>query len=212
MTANATSTPRTLVIATSNLGKLAEIRSMLEGQPVTLLRPVDVLGHSLEVVEDGDTFEANAEKKAREVATATGHLTLADDSGLEVDILGGLPGVRSARFAGEGASDAENNAELLRRLQGVETTPITARFRCAMALFDPSSNTLDIATGRCEGAITREPRGTNGFGYDPLFVVTELGTRTIAELPPVEKNAVSHRGRALNAMLPRLLRKIEGTF
>lgn len=204
MTANATSSPRTLVIATSNLGKLAEIRSMLAEQPVTLLRPVDVLGHALEVVEDGDTFEANAEKKAREVAAATGHLTLADDSGLEVDALGGLPGVRSARFAGEGASDAENNAELLRRLQGVETKPITARFRCAMALFDPSSNTLDMATGRCEGAITREPRGSNGFGYDPLFVVTELGTRTIAELPSAEKNAVSHRGKALAAMLPRL--------
>ncbi len=210
MTASRTPPPPTLVVATSNLGKLAEIRALLAAHRVTLLRPIDLLGHSLEVVEDGETFQSNAEIKARAVALATGQPALADDSGLEVDALGGLPGVRSARFAGEGSSDSENNAELMRRLAAIGPTPITARFRCAMALFDPTNDAIEIVNGSCEGTITLEPRGTNGFGYDPLFVVTELGTRTMAQLSAEEKNAISHRGKALRAMLPRLLRVIEG--
>jgi XTP/dITP diphosphohydrolase len=210
MTATPPSSRRTLVVATSNLGKLAEIRALLVAHPVTLLRPIDLLGHSLDVVEDGETFQANAELKARAVALATSQPALADDSGLEVDALGGLPGVRSARFAGEGASDSENNAELMRRLAAIGTTPIPARFRCSMALFEPGSDVLEIVSGSCEGTITLEPRGTNGFGYDPLFVVTELGTRTMAELSAAEKNSVSHRGKAMRAMLPRLLAMLEG--
>jgi len=196
---------KTLVVATSNLGKLEEIRHLLEWYAIGVVRPIDLLGHSVEVVEDGTTFQANAELKARAVALATGQMALADDSGLEVDALGGLPGVRSARFAGDGATDAENNAELMRKLADCDLATITARFRCAMALFDPSRNALHVVSGVCEGTITRQPRGTQGFGYDPHFVVTAFGTRTMAELSIAEKNSVSHRGQALSAILPRLL-------
>jgi XTP/dITP diphosphohydrolase len=199
-------TTATLVVATSNRGKLEEIRTLLVGTAIELLRPVDVLGHAVDVVEDGETFEANAEIKARAVGRATGQLALADDSGLEVDVLGGLPGVRSARFAGDGANDQDNNAELLRRLAGCREPIITARFRCAMALYDPAVDSVDIVSGACEGAITLSPRGTLGFGYDPLFLVAEIENRTMAELSTVEKNIVSHRGKALRAMLPRILR------
>jgi XTP/dITP diphosphohydrolase len=198
----------TLVVATSNLGKLQEIRLLLEGHPVTLVRPIDILGRPMQVVEDGATFQENAAIKARCVGQATGALTLADDSGLEVDVLGGLPGVRSARFAFESASDSDNNAELLRRLANFTQHPVTARFRCAMALFVPRRDAIETVSGACEGTIVREPRGSAGFGYDPLFVVTELGERTMAELSAEEKNVVSHRGKALRAMLPHLLRTI----
>jgi XTP/dITP diphosphohydrolase len=201
---------RILVIATTNLGKLEEIRVLLEGRAVTLARPIDILGRSLDVVEDGETFQANAELKARAVGLATGELTLADDSGLVVDALGGLPGVRSARFAGVGANDRSNNEELLRRLAGHGASPLTARFCCAMALFDPKTQNVEHASGTCEGTITLEPRGTNGFGYDPLFVVTAYGTRTMAELSAAEKNSVSHRARAIAAMVPRLTAFIAG--
>jgi XTP/dITP diphosphohydrolase len=195
----------TLVVATSNLGKLAEIRSLLEDHPVRLVRPIDLLSQAIEVVEDGATFQENAEKKARAVGMATGEVTLADDSGLEVDVLGGLPGVRSARFAGDAASDEQNNAELMRRLVDCKASAIEARFRCAIALFDPRREAVDIASACCEGTITRRPRGTAGFGYDPHFIVTEMANRTMAELSATEKNAISHRGRALRAILPRLL-------
>ncbi|HMA92516.1 MAG TPA: RdgB/HAM1 family non-canonical purine NTP pyrophosphatase [Polyangiaceae bacterium] len=205
MTPSASRAPITLVIATSNLGKLEEIRKFLDRQPITLARPEDILGQRIEVVEDGETFEANAEIKARAIGERTGHVTLADDSGLEVDALGGLPGVRSARFAGEKATDAENNRELLRRLDGLDQTTLSARFRCAMALFDPARNHVELTHGTCEGRITRTPRGTLGFGYDPLFEVAERDHRTLAELETEDKNLVSHRGKALRAMVSRLL-------
>jgi XTP/dITP diphosphohydrolase len=195
----------TLVVATSNLGKLAEIRSLLEEHPIRLVRPIDILSHPIEVVEDGLTFQDNAEKKARAVGVATGEVTLADDSGLEVDAIGGLPGVRSARFAGVGASDEQNNIELMRQLADCSSSLITARFRCAIALFDPNRDVVDIVSGSCEGTIIRTPRGTAGFGYDPHFAVTEMANRTMAELSAAEKNLISHRGKALRAMLPRLL-------
>lgn len=205
MTPSASRAPITLVIATSNLGKLEEIRKFLDRQPITLARPEDILGQRIEVVEDGETFEANAEIKARAIGERTGLVTLADDSGLEVDALDGLPGVRSARFAGEKATDAENNRELLRRLDGLDQTTLSARFRCAMALFDPASNRVELTHGICEGRITRTARGTLGFGYDPLFEVAERDHRTLAELETEDKNLVSHRGKALRAMVPRLL-------
>lgn len=194
-----------LVIATSNRGKLAELRQMLEGADVEVLGLADALPTPLEIEESGETFEENAILKASVVAKATGMLTLADDSGLEVDALEGKPGVRSARFAGPNATDAENNASLLDALRDFpEGTPLTARFRCVLALVDPSQAApLAIADGRCEGEITRESRGSGGFGYDPLFVVTGLG-RTMAELTAAEKNTLSHRARALAAMLPKL--------
>jgi XTP/dITP diphosphohydrolase len=203
-----TTHPKKLVIATSNQGKIEEIRKLLEGHPVILLRPEDVLGERIEVVEDGTTFQRNAEIKAREVAQVTGLLTLADDSGLQVDALGGLPGVRSARFAGERATDADNNAELLRRLADVEDGALGARFRCAMVLFDPANQQLRLSEGTCEGHISRVARGTEGFGYDPLFVVAAYGNRTMAELTLSEKNQVSHRGQAMRSMLPWILEAI----
>ncbi|NUP13988.1 MAG: RdgB/HAM1 family non-canonical purine NTP pyrophosphatase [Polyangiaceae bacterium] len=195
----------TIVLATKNPGKLAEIRTMLQGLPVDVVSISEVLPTYVSPIEDGDTFEANAFKKARAVAAATQLVTLADDSGLVVDALGGRPGVRSARYAGEGASDAENNAALLSAMSEVDDPQRTARFRCVIAMVDPY---LDLdrpvyAEGRCEGTIARSARGESGFGYDPLFVVTGLG-RTFAELSHAEKNALSHRGKAVAALVPHV--------
>jgi XTP/dITP diphosphohydrolase len=196
-----------LVLATHNRGKVDELRHLLEGTGVVVLSLQDVSKKEITVVEDGETFEENAVKKARAVATATMMLTLADDSGLEVDALGGAPGVRSARFGGERATDAENNAALLAALDQLETDPTgvaaaratdyKARFRCVLALVDPFLKDGEpfVVDGTCEGKITRTPRGSGGFGYDPLFLVD--GTdKTMAELPELEKNRISHRARA----------------
>ncbi len=193
-----------LVVATTNRGKLDELRHLLSGLDVEVLSVQDVSKKPIHVVEDGDTFEANAVKKAREVAAATMMLTLADDSGLEVDALGGAPGVRSARFAGERATDAENNAALLAALDaltldeaGTRSGDFKARFRCVLALVDPFVRDGEpfVVEGTCEGKITRTPRGSGGFGYDPLFLV-EGSDKTMAELTEDEKNSMSHRARA----------------
>ncbi len=195
----------TLVLATKNAGKVAELRALLEAEPVEVLAVTEVLPAWAAPAETGATFEENAYLKARAVADATTLVTIADDSGLEVDALGGRPGVRSARFARDGATDAENNAALLTALSEVEDAGRTARFRCAIALVDPFGDPDKplTAEGRCEGLINRSPRGESGFGYDPLFVVA--GTdRTFAELGDAEKNRLSHRGKAVRAMLPRI--------
>jgi XTP/dITP diphosphohydrolase len=202
---------RTLVIATSNPGKLREIEAILSGQPVSLCRPVDLLGYMPDIVEDGARFEDNALIKARAVAMLTGQWTLADDSGLEVDALAGQPGVRSARYAGERATDADNNRALLQALTALGVTRSPGRFRCAMALVAPDGALLAQSNGVCEGEIQLEARGTQGFGYDPLFVVTELGSRTMAELSADEKNAVSHRARALSSLLPKVTELVGGS-
>lgn len=200
---------RPLVIATSNRGKLAELRQLLAELPVEVLGMKEALGEPLEIAEEGETFEENAVHKATVVANATGMLTLADDSGLEVDALGGAPGVHSARYAGPNATDAENNAKLLAALRGLEGAPRTARFRCVLALVEPGKAApLVVVEGRCEGTIAEEARGEGGFGYDPLFIVAETG-RTMAELPSGEKNRLSHRARALEAMLPKLRSLLE---
>ncbi len=198
----------TLVVATGNRGKLEEIKAILEGLPVDVRGVSEVLPSPPRVVEDGATFAENAVKKARAVSSATMALTLADDSGLEVDALDGRPGVRSARFAGERATDAENNAALLAALGAFEAgeagdKSLGARFRCVLALVDPftSGGEPRMAEGVCEGSITQTPRGSGGFGYDPLFVVAGAG-RTMAELSADEKNGVSHRARALAALRP----------
>jgi XTP/dITP diphosphohydrolase len=192
-----------LVVATHNRGKLDELRSLLAELGIQVHAIADVSRKDIVVVEDGDTFEANAIKKAKAVAAHTMMLTLADDSGLEVDALGGAPGVRSARFAGERATDAENNAALLAALDaltdelGARSGDYKARFRCVLALVDPFVKDGDpvVVEGACEGKITRTPRGSGGFGYDPLFLVD--GTdKTMAELTEAEKNRVSHRARA----------------
>ena len=202
-----------LVVATNNRGKLEELRALLEGLPVELLTLADVGAKDMVIVEDGATFEENAIKKARAVAEATMILTLADDSGLEVDALGGQPGVRSARFAHDRATDAENNAALLGRLGEVgdarDDGRFPARFRCVLALVDPYASEEEprLSEGRCEGAITRTPRGTGGFGYDPLFVV-EGGDKTMAELAAEEKNRISHRALACLRLRPVLERTL----
>jgi XTP/dITP diphosphohydrolase len=195
-----------LVVATTNPGKLEELRALLSDLPLDVRSVADVLGEPLAVVEDGATFADNAVKKALAVAEATLMLSLADDSGLEVDALGGRPGVRSARFAHERASDAENNAALLAALdplRGPEDGELRARFRCVLALVDPftGGGLPRVVEGVCEGAITRAPRGSGGFGYDPLFVVDGL-QKTMAEVDPETKNRVSHRAAAFAALRP----------
>jgi XTP/dITP diphosphohydrolase len=200
-------TARPLVFATRNRGKLVELRELLPGIDV---RAIDELGFSVpEVVEDADTFIGNATKKAREVSAATGLPALADDSGLEVDALGGAPGVISARYAGLSghAADPANNAKLLAALQGVPPERRTARFRAALALADvrgPLADRTLTSEGACEGVILDAPRGTGGFGYDPLFFAPELG-QTFAEAGIGPKSDLSHRARAMRAMRPQLL-------
>ncbi len=200
----------TLVVATGNRHKLIEIRAILRGLPLEVLGVSEVLAPP-HVEEDGDTFVANAQKKARTIATASRHLTLADDSGLEVDALGGRPGIRSARYAGERASDADNCAHLLGELREVGELGRAARFRCALVLVDPwgvAGSNEHVVEGTCEGRIAMAPSGSCGFGYDPLFVVAGAGDGgapcTMAELSDEAKNAISHRGQALAALRPIL--------
>ncbi len=200
---------RPLVFATRNKGKLVELRQLLPGVDVL---SVDEAAHRLgieipEVVEDADTFAGNAIKKAREVSAITKLPALADDSGLEVDALGGAPGVYSARYAGEGAGDAANNTKLLAALATVPPEKRTARFRAVLALADvlgPLGTENITADGVCEGTLLETPRGTGGFGYDPLFLFPELG-QTFAELGVGTKGDLSHRAKAMRAIKPRLL-------
>ncbi len=185
---------RVLVIATRNQGKIREIRAMLGGLDFEVRSVADYPGLP-EVEEGGATFAENAAIKALAVAGFTGCLSLADDSGLEVEALGGLPGVRSARYAGDEATDEANNAKLLDALKGVPAGERTARFSCVMALALPD-RLLASFEGVCEGRIGFRSQGTNGFGYDPLFEVSGMG-RTMAELTLEEKNRLSHRAKAL---------------
>ena len=182
-----------LLVATNNKGKLEEYRSLLAGIPFEMVSPAEAR-ICLEVKESGKTFEDNATLKARAFAAVSGLLTLADDSGLEVDALGGEPGVMSARYAGEGASDAQRVQYLLSKLKDVPPEKRTARFRCVIAIAAPEGN-VRLCAGECRGTIISEPRGGHGFGYDPVFYFPELG-KTMAELPMEVKNRISHRGRA----------------
>ncbi len=190
-----------ILLATSNPGKVREILAILDGTGIEVLTPQD-LGVDLDVNEDGQTYAENAAKKGRAFAHVTGLLTLADDSGLEVDALGGLPGLHSARFAPQpGATDADRRIYLLQCLAGLPC-PWTARFRCIIALVSPAGEER-FAEGICPGEIIPEERGNNGFGYDPIFFIPELG-KTMAELDLMQKNHLSHRARALRAALPLL--------
>ncbi|MCG3128114.1 MAG: dITP/XTP pyrophosphatase [Phycisphaerae bacterium] len=193
---------RVILLATRNAGKVREIREM------TRLHALDWCGLDEfpaveEAVESGATFDENARLKALHYAGATGLWTLADDSGLVVDALGGAPGVHSARYAGEPRSDLANNRKLVAALADVPERERTARFVCAMALARPGEVLLE-SSGSVEGRLVDEPRGANGFGYDPHFLVPALG-RTAAELSSEEKHTISHRGTALRAMLPRIV-------
>ncbi len=181
-----------IVLATGNKGKVREFQEMLKEYPVDILCLAD-FGPLPPVVEDGETFDDNAYKKAYHTAKVLGMPAIADDSGLVVPALDGAPGVRSARYAGENASDADNIAKLLRDMQGI--TDRRAAFECVISIAVSSGPALTYE-GRCEGEITLEPRGEDGFGYDPVFFYPPLG-RTFAEISMAEKNRVSHRGRAL---------------
>ena len=194
---------RSIILATTNPGKLREVRAVLSGLPVELTTLAD--HPPLDPPEEtGATFEANAALKALYYARILHGWALADDSGLEVDPLNGAPGVHSARFAGEPGNDAANNAKLIQSLAAIPLEQRTARFRCALALAD-HQNVLATASGVIAGRIIDEPRGRNGFGYDPHFFVPEFGMTT-AEMPPEQKNSVSHRGRALRAIRPEIER------
>ena len=182
-----------LLLATNNKGKAREYKSLLQGIPFELVTPAE-LGISTEVAEVGKSFEENARLKATTLARESRLLALADDSGLEVDALGGEPGTLSARYAGEGASDRDRVSYLLTKLEGVPQEKRTARFRCVIAIATPEGE-VELCSGECDGIIAFEPRGNRGFGYDPVFYLPEL-KKTMAELPPELKNKVSHRGRA----------------
>jgi len=195
-----------LLLATTSQKKLIELRSIFAGLPLTLITLREA-GVDTDVEETGATFRENAVLKAVQYAQVTGLPSLADDSGLEIDALGGEPGVRSARYAGPDATDADRIALVLARLGAMPDLPAarrTARFRCVMALAEPQG-LIDTVDGACEGLIADAPRGSNGFGYDPIFLLPELG-RTMAELTPAEKDALSHRGRAGRAARPLLER------
>jgi XTP/dITP diphosphohydrolase len=198
-----------VVLATRNRGKLVEIVRLL-GERIARARlvTIDELAPTARLDEDGDTFEANALAKARQAAAATGVPAIADDSGLEVDALGGAPGVYSARYAGEPSDDARNNQKLLDALRDVPVSKRSGRFRCVAAYVDLARGIELVRNGACEGEVLSAPRGTLGFGYDPLFLVPGLG-KTMAELPIDEKNQLSHRAaafRALALVLPDHLR------
>ncbi|MEX2457513.1 MAG: RdgB/HAM1 family non-canonical purine NTP pyrophosphatase [Actinomycetota bacterium] len=192
--------PDRLVVASRNAGKVREILRICSGWPAELLTYEDVDWADVEETED--TYLGNALLKARAVADATGVPALADDSGIEVDALGGKPGPRSARFAGEDASDVENLAALLQSLAGVPAGGRTARYRAVAVVAWPEGGEVH-AEATCEGTITKKPRGDGGFGYDPAFL-PEGWDRTMAELADEEKDRISHRGRSLRALEARL--------
>ncbi len=187
-----------IVVATTNQHKLRELRELLKHFDVQLYSLAD-FPDCPSVPEDGKSFAENALKKAQAVCMHTGLLTIADDSGLEVDFLDGQPGVFSARYAGHGADDTKNYEKLLRELEGVMPEKRGARFRCALAVAAPSGQ-YRIVEGEYCGFITTQPRGTNGFGYDPVFLDPASGL-TFAEMPPEQKNQISHRARALQALV-----------
>ncbi len=189
-----------LLVATNNPGKLKELRHLFQDTTIEVVSPADA-GLRLDVVEDAATFEGNALLKAKGFAAASGLHAMADDSGLCVDALHGAPGVHSARYAGPGATDAKNNLKLLQAMAGVADEERTARFRCALSLVDPSGAELTRHAGACEGWIARAPQGEGGFGYDPLFHPDAWPERSMAQLSPAEKSAISHRGHATRSLL-----------
>ncbi|WP_447980382.1 XTP/dITP diphosphatase [Candidatus Nitrospira bockiana] len=194
-----------LVVATRNVHKRAEIAALLSDVGIRI-KTLDEFPDAPDVVEDGETCEANAVKKAQAIARYTGLPAVADDTGLEVDALGGRPGVYAARYAGDEATYEDNCRKLLQELRGVPSGKRTARFITVVAIADPSG-AVETVTGELEGAIAESPAGARGFGYDPVFVVPDLG-KTLAELTPEEKNRMSHRARAFAKAKARL-RKLQ---
>jgi len=201
---------RRLLIATGSRHKLDELRAMLD-LPATELLSLDEAGLSDSAVESGATFEENATLKARHYAELSGLPTLADDSGLEVDALGGRPGIYTRRYAGPDATDDENNELLLGELDGMGVAPVerTARYRCVLVLVEPDGDGVLTSHGSFEGRIAMAPRGGGGFGYDPIFepATEPLGGRTVGQRSAAEKNAISHRAQAARAMRDLLYRR-----
>lgn len=203
---NGGDTVNRIIFATGNQGKLKEIQEILSDFDIQVISMKDA-GINIEIEENGKTFEENAVIKAKAIHDVTGEAVLADDSGLEIDYLGGEPGIYSARYMGEDTSYRIKNANLIRRLDGVPDEQRTARFVCAIALVTEDGSTI-TTRGTFEGQIGYEEKGTNGFGYDPIFYVPEHGCYS-AELSPEAKNAISHRGQALRKMKEEI-RKLRG--
>ncbi len=195
-----TAGPLRVVCASANPHKVAEIEQLLLGAVILEPRPQGIP----DVVEDADTFVGNARLKAAAIVASTGMPAIADDTGLCVDALGGAPGVHTARYAGEGCSDADNRAKLLRELADVDDR--TATFRTVALIRWPDGSEL-VAEGTCDGAIASAERGSDGFGYDPVFVPDGAGGRTFAEMPAADKHAISHRGRAFRTLLSVLAQR-----
>ncbi|MCI7147482.1 MAG: XTP/dITP diphosphatase [Candidatus Fimisoma sp.] len=188
----------TMIAASSNAHKIKEIQSIMSKFGVKVVSRKEAGVPEFEIEEDGETFEENSLKKAEAIMKATGKLTVADDSGLMVDYLGGAPGVYSARFAGEECDDEKNNEKLLKHLEGLPAEDRKAKFVSVITLMFPDGNTI-VARGECPGRIIETPTGENGFGYDPLFVPDGL-SKTFAQLSDKEKNSISHRARALEKL------------
>ena len=195
-----------LLLATNNTGKIKEFRSLLQGIPFELVTPKEI-GIVMDVDETGATYRENARLKACALATQSGLLTLADDSGIEIDALNGAPGVLSARYAGENASDAERVNFLLSKLKDVPQEKRTARFYCVIAIAHPDGK-VEYCDGECKGTIAFEPSGASGFGYDPVFYLPEFG-KAMAELTAEIKNRVSHRARAAQKAKMLLLKMVK---
>ena len=190
-----------IILASRNIGKVKEIGSMLEDIGITVSSLMDYPDLP-EIIEDGKSFLENALKKARNVSEQIGETVVADDSGLEVDVLGGQPGIYSARYAGDGTDDEKNIRKLLNALKGITAERRNAAFRCVLVLYRPDG-TYDSFDGRWEGRIAEEPVGKGGFGYDPVFFLPEMNA-TVAQLPPEAKNRMSHRGQAFEKLRKHL--------
>ena len=186
-----------IVLATRNRHKIIELTDMLRGTGI-VIAGLDAFPGCPEVIEDGTSFEENALKKARAAAGYTGRVALADDSGLEVDFLGGMPGIYSARYAGEQGNDRKNNEKLLRELEAVPPEKRGAQFRCVIAIAAPDGR-QQVAEGICRGMVITRPQGAQGFGYDPIFLYEPLGL-TFSEMDAEQKNSISHRSRALREL------------
>jgi XTP/dITP diphosphohydrolase len=198
-----------IVAATQNKHKIEEIQTIMGEFGMEVVSQAEAGLPDIDVEEDGDTFEANSEKKAREILALCGEITIADDSGLMVDALGGAPGVISARFAGEHGNDSKNNEKLLKLLSGAEPENRTARFVSVITMVYPDGKKI-VARGECEGHIIYQPKGSNGFGYDPLFVPAGYD-QTFAELTGAVKNIISHRAIALQKLRKKLLEEQDGS-
>jgi XTP/dITP diphosphohydrolase len=195
----------TLFLSTRNQGKVSELQQLMASYPITI-RSLDEFPDCPIVVEDGNTFEGNAIKKAEVIAQFLHMPVLADDSGLEVEALGGKPGVYSARFAGPDATDADNNRKLVELMHDLPPGQRDAQFRCVLALAIPGQQTW-TCEGACSGQIVLEEQGSGGFGYDPIFFLPQWG-KTMAQLTKQEKNKISHRGQAMRKLIPELTRRL----